>query len=587
ITCNSRKVVLIDPVDWVIEWQSPETTNYGDGFYKADVGNIDSDAAPEMIFLHSNVLTVFDGITHAATEIGRTDITSFAFYDKNNDGISELYIGTLNGKVGMITVDSVNWTGIVTGKRINDLNVVDLLSAPGEEFIFMSDGRLWTSSQEGKSQCSKTISDVASMYDCIELTDYNEDGKTEIFAGTSYMVSEMSYECYKCAAMDINLQAGHLTCGHGNDGSVASIVNNAIAPITYAWNNGLTSQDLSGLAAGTYTVTATDGVGCEDVDSIKVEQLYLQAYIHATRKGCTDAFPGEIATEIIVGQPPYTYHWNNGSADPSLINPPDGEYTVLITDANNCTRQLSAPMIKDTLILDAKIMQINCHDGGSIEIMASGYPPYTYNWSDGYHQPSRIEPEPGNYSITVNDMYGCTATKEILFEQYTELGANVFSFCDNPNTPEYDGAVLLEPFGGAPPYTINWSIIPEPVNPLRVTGLIPDEYYSFSITDAANCQYNDYVEVTNGMLFREGKAYPNPAHDFVTIDLSENFIPFKKATADFYNINGVKELSVNLSSPITVVDLMHLGSGLYIVKINIDGIDTMLKMERIKHKKKE
>lgn len=587
VTSESGNMIVIDPSTWTLEWKSADYGNYGDYVYRSDVGNIDSDAAPEIIFQHSNVITVFDGITHAATDIPRDDISSFTLFDKNNDGISEIFIGTLDGRVGMITVDSVEWTSIKTGKRINDLHIQDLLAAAGEEFVFISNGRLRVATANGKFQETGLISVPDSQYDCIEIVDYNRDGKMEILAGTSFMVTEMDHDCYKCAAIDVTLQVSHLTCGHGNDGSVTSLVNNATAPVNYVWNNGMASQNITGLAPGIYTLLATDAQGCEDTDSIEINQQYLQAYIHATRQGCTSQFPGEITTEIVNGVAPYTYVWNNGETTPGLYNPPAGEYTVLITDAINCTRQLTAPMIKDSLIITSRVLAANCHDGGSIEIQASGRPPYTYVWSNGYDQPFMDEPEPGTYTITVNDQHGCSASKEITFEQLTELGVNVRAIGDNPETPEPDGAVVLEPFGGAPPYTIDWGIEPEPEDPFNVIGLKPDEYYSFQITDAAGCYLYDVVEITNASVERTAKLYPNPARDFVYIDLTENLIPYLKVTADFYSFHGRKEMSISLTQPVTEVNLSHLGSGAYIVKINIDGIDTILKLERAKHKKKE
>ena len=88
-------------------------------------------------------------------------------------------------------------------------------------------------------------------------------------------------------------------------------------PYTYAWTgpNGFTAttEDISDLEAGTYTVVVTDANGCEDSASFEIEEpetLEIDvAGTTTTPADCNGAFTGAIDLSVSGGTMPYTYSW--------------------------------------------------------------------------------------------------------------------------------------------------------------------------------------------------------------------------------------------------------------------------------------
>ncbi|MTB54027.1 SprB repeat-containing protein, partial [Lewinella sp. W8] len=60
--------------------------------------------------------------------------------------------------------------------------------------------------------------------------------------------------------------------GTSDDGTVDLTVSGGSGSYTYAWSNGATTEDLSGLAAGTYTVVVTDAAGCSGELTVTIDQ---------------------------------------------------------------------------------------------------------------------------------------------------------------------------------------------------------------------------------------------------------------------------------------------------------------------------
>jgi len=154
----------------------------------------------------------------------------------------------------------------------------------------------------------------------------------------------------------------NIACYGDATGSVDLTVTGGVSPYSYSWTASgggivppaqINTEDLTGLVAGTYTVTATGNNGCTSTASVTINQptTALQASATATGTQCAESSTGNITLTVTGGTSGYTYTWtaSNGGTIPvgqtnsqNLISLVAGTYTVTVTDAGGCTVTTSA-----------------------------------------------------------------------------------------------------------------------------------------------------------------------------------------------------------------------------------------------------
>lgn len=127
----------------------------------------------------------------------------------------------------------------------------------------------------------------------------------------------------------------NVTIPGGADGTIDLSVDSGTGPFTYAWSDGpVTSQDRSGLPAGSYTVTVTDtSDGAFGFTTIIISELATMSAVatvgNPTTVGGTD---GTITVNVSGGSGSFTYSWGDGPTTPNRTGIAAGLYTLTITD---------------------------------------------------------------------------------------------------------------------------------------------------------------------------------------------------------------------------------------------------------------
>jgi gliding motility-associated-like protein len=154
-----------------------------------------------------------------------------------------------------------------------------------------------------------------------------------------------------------------------------------IAPFTYLWSNGQTTQTATGLSAGTYTVTVSD----EDcVPHWDTGVVVLQGEAGFT-VSVTDTIPscyqkGWVMANPTGGATPYSFSWSDGNTNQKDTGLVTGTYTCVVTDNNGCHYAVGATIVMDSAlpIMVTPLIDSVCI-GNSINVTASG-PATSYTW---------------------------------------------------------------------------------------------------------------------------------------------------------------------------------------------------------------
>jgi hypothetical protein len=280
---------------------------------------------------------------------------------------------------------------------------------------------------------------------------------------------------------------GNVICVGGS--TVLSLAN-AANFTQILWSNGSTAPQITVTAAGTYSVTATDGSGCTASDSFEVtEGNALAPSISEGTYNCD----GNLTLEAPDGFADYV--WSTGSGTPTITVSQDGSYALTVTDASGCTGTASIfVQVPDEVVVVVQTPPTPICPGGTAQLSV---PPgfANYAWSTGESSNAIVIGSPGNYVVTVTDQYGCTAEDGYAFDF---AAAPIFEIIGDQLNCETAEAVLeldLVDVSGSPSFL--WS------NGATTAALVTAQpgVFSVTVTDGNGCTATQATEVSQDNSF--------------------------------------------------------------------------------------
>ena len=431
---------------------------------------------------------------------------------------------------------------------------------------------------------SSTVAGGTTNYTYLWSNGATTPGIQNLIAGNYVLTVTDSKGCVISDNIDILQPAAPLAlstvvtdidCYGNNNGSIDLTITGGTTPYLKAWSNSGTfviidtTTTLANQYADDYTVLVTDANGCQATISETIAQpaapLAITGIVdHVNCYGLND---GAIDITVTGGTLNYTYAWSNGDVVQDVNTQLAGNYSVIVTDNNGCTKSASYTIDQPTapLALSTFVTHVKCNGGGDGRIQSTvtgGTAPYTYSWSNGEVTPNLISLTAGAYTLTVTDAQGCTAFTGAVVNQPAQplVVTNVMT----PVTcyGYSDGGIVISITGGNAPYTFNWGNQNEILlnNPSEtLSNLIVGDYF-IRVKDKNGCINEQVITVTEPAPF---------TIDYVVSDalcFEEN-----SGSIDITLAGGTVPYAVNWSNGQTTQDISSLLAGMYTYEITDDN----------------
>lgn len=355
------------------------------------------------------------------------------------------------------------------------------------------------------------------------------------------------------------------TCAGAADGSATVSASGGTPGYTYLWSDGQTTATANNLTAGSYSVTVTDANDCTSTATMMVgaDNPNITISNTVTPVSCFGGSDGSIIINVTTGNGPFTYLWSNGETGTTITTLTAGDYTVTVAGDAGCTAEstisVSEPTELTGNVTGTNVTIIGGNDGTATVTASGGTPSYTYLWSDGQTTATATNLVAGNYSVTITDANGCTATASITIEDPCPTIIATTSHSNETCVGSMDGHVAVSTSGGAGLMTFLWSngATTDVVNNLSVGT------YTVTVTDENGCTAtgSETIELS-------------PEGIWVDINITNTCFGGSNGAASAVVTTGVAPYTYAWSNGATTADIINLSAGDYTVTVtDVNGCE--------------
>lgn len=471
----------------------------------------------------------------------------------------------------------------------------------------------------------------------VELTNMNTHPKFPVnqksgldqrasISWTNVVVGEVdSTICSSYCNLQLAVNSVDESCPGLNDGTINLTVLNASGQVSYYLNGNQSAQSITGLDAGKYYISVVDSIGCSVRDSIEIKTFELS--ITKTDVQCYGMSNGVAVANVSGGISPYTYSWDSGTGNQvtdSAVNLIAGTYLISVSDQNNCVITDSVA-ISEPLPIRLKVITTDSLCGSnysSAQVTVVLGNVSSYQWSNGDTMSYTSNLSNGTYYVYVSNNNGCTAmdsaiiTGALAQQQIDTMmicigdSALIYGVYENMEGRYYDTLITSNGCDSILTTELIHYSVDTAINVVGIT-LTANEananyqwYAGCGTTIVDSATYQSFTPIANGnyvvYIYQNGCVYESSCISITTVNVSEisnssseiSVYPnpssgkFKIKIRDPYD-----ELIWSISDGSGKVIMMgneknnqkisvsyNLATGVYYLKLKLDGIESVFKL---------
>lgn len=354
------------------------------------------------------------------------------------------------------------------------------------------------------SQSGSTATGLAAGTYTVTITDDNQCSGTATVTITQ-----------PTSALSASLTPTNPTCS--TQGSISVSAQGGTASYSYLWSQGGTGTSITGLAAGTYTVTVTDQNTCTTTQNVTLSSGGSQPSASIDEQfnvPCHGGSDGWVTIGVNGGTPNYNITWNTTPAQ-SGITANDlsaGTYTASITDQNSCATSITVvitePAEELALTTGSTASQCGSPTGSATVTASGGTAGYNYIWNTTQGGNTLSNVGAGTYTVTVTDANTCTAVASVAVSDANAPTIGIIAYTDPTCAGSSNGTASAVVSGGTGTSIVTWNTNPVQTG-TAVTGL-PAGTYIATAVDQGGCQSSETVTLVDPLAITASAAATNP-----------------------------------------------------------------------------
>ena len=350
--------------------------------------------------------------------------------------------------------------------------------------------------------------------------------------------------------LTVDLNTVDVSCFDDDNGTISAMPSGGCAPYEYEWSNIFenigTQTDLE---PGIYSVQVTDANGCTiSVEDEIIEPELLEVSVITTGTTCNDA-NGCLETDVTGGTLPYDYNWNNGADNvQDQCDLAAGDYSIIVTDANDCTATLDDVIIEEStdITYESEVQNANCfgENTGCIiisNLLSNGNPESTWTDQNGTLIANPCPIGAGTYTLTITDLEDCEVIENFTVSQPDSLVVELssFEYPNGYNLSDFqsgDGEINADVMGGNMPYSYSWNTGQTQQD---LTGLDSGEYI-LTVTDELGCETAESITLTEPQELEIPTGYTPNGDGFNDFFVVQGLDQFEQVEITVFNRWGNK-----------------------------------------------